>query len=458
MISRKLALRDKLLYFILILMGFQAFPVLRIGGSFKVYELISLVLIFVNIAQTTSNKRTNVISIITFLFFVFSPIASFLYSRLFLDYPSAFFTRYRETSGLRYNYYVFPLLQIMYMVFNYVVFTSFISARNIYVNLDQILKTAILLGTIIACYSLFAMYGYDFIAKFPEFIQAKGPYNDRSTGLSQEPGAYVLYQGWICLFIFFSKNLYSKSGWLILLIINVTSLILTFSTILVALGAIILVSIFLFRLTAKTKRKFLLAITILLAAVFSWVFFFDDQGLVDRYFINKISDFAASKNDNTLTSGATRSYTSGIGYEIFKQYPLFGVGVGSSNYYMYTYEYKMGILFFGERLQPNTFPQNLFSCVFSEQGIVGAIFLFVLLIYLLYKFWIKRNKSGYHKMFLIGMLFTLFSMFSISPAYLLFLWVYAAFGIGYIKFYDETHSTGNNLVISSGTALELSKL
>lgn len=134
-----------------------------------------------------------------------------------------------------------------------------------------------------------------------------------------------------------------------------------------------------------------------------------------------------------MDSGGFRSYTTGIGIKIFLDHWLTGVGVGNSIYYMHIYENRMGIISFGETLQPGSFPQNLFSIVLSEQGIIGGLLLIGFLFSCLRKFWRFRNNSKYNNMFLIGALFNITAMLTIAPEYSLFLWVFFALGLGYVK-------------------------
>ena len=82
--------------------------------------------------------------------------------------------------------------------------------------------------------------------------------------------------------------------------------------------------------------------------------------MFETLFLNKATNFFYAP-DHTLDSGSFRSYTGRIGWEIFYNQPLLGVGVGNSVYYMHLYEFKMGIVNFGDTLSLGIFPQNLYA-------------------------------------------------------------------------------------------------
>jgi O-antigen ligase len=327
---------------------------------------------------------------------------------------------------------VFPVLQLIYMFFNYVVFYSIIEARKIYELFNRLVKLMVWIGTGIAIYSLFAMFVVDVVAKLPEFLQNKKEFLMRSTGLSQEPSFYVLYQTWLVLFVFYSKNLFNKWTWFLLLGLNIISLVFTFSTTLVALILIIGLSFFILKNPLKIKLLLLGGIAVSTLVVYVILLNSSNWDYIETFFINKLTNFFSSP-DHTLDSGSFRSFTTRIGFAIFGQYPLFGVGVGNSIYYMYQFENKMGIIVFGERLFAGSFPQNAFSIVLSEQGIFGVLFFMLLLGKMFVEFWKFRNYDNYSRMFFIGFLFNVAALMTIAPIYSLFIWVFPALGIGYIN-------------------------
>jgi hypothetical protein len=433
-ILKRFDLETRLTCLIIFTIGCQQFPIIRIGGSFKLYELFAICLLFLNLFSVSKDRlRFSKISFFVFGVFIISPAISYIHSLIFLPYPEGFYRTYSKTaSSFKFNYSIFPALQLLYMFFNYRVFESITKSVKLYFSFERIVRACIWIGTIIAFYSFFAMFFVDIIAKLPEYLQNKTPYHFRSSGLSQEPSFYVLYQTWIVLFIFYSKKLFSKSLWTILMIINGISLLLTISTTLVALILILVGSFFVLKNSFKIKIGLFILLCFLATLIYLVIMSTSSGPLIEALFINKLTNFFSAP-EHTLDSGSFRSYTARIGVAIFKQYPVFGVGVGNSVYYMHLYGDKMGIVIFGETLFAGSFPQNTFSMVLSEQGILGGTFLFLLLFQLIKEFWKYRNYDTYCRMFFIGFLFNVASMITIAPIYSMFLWVFPALGIGYIR-------------------------
>ncbi|MDB5159545.1 MAG: hypothetical protein JWR50_4252, partial [Mucilaginibacter sp.] len=345
-------------------------------------------------------------------------------------YPTGFYLKYPEATSFKFNFYIFPLLQLIYMFFNFSAFNEITGSLYIYQNFERILKTTVIIGTCIAGYSVLAMLIFDPVRYLPSFIQAKHLYVFRSSGLSQEPSFYVLYQTWICLFAWYSKKMFSKNLWYFLIAINIVSLIFTFSTTLAGLALILILNAFIFKSAFKTKAAILFFIVIIVTAGFVIINHFELNEYFEYFFISKTNSFFNAP-PHTTDSGSFRRYTSGIGLQIFKDNWLTGVGVGNSIYYMYKHEFKMGIEVFGETLSPGTFPQNLFSIVLSEQGAIGGLTLFYFLIASFRKLWRARNCGRYGKMFITGFLFNVSAMLTVAPVYSMFLWVFIALGLNY---------------------------
>lgn len=427
----KLDLKDKLAYLILLFIGFQQFPVIRVGGSLKLYEVFALALMAVMLL-TARPTQIRIFTLLAFLFFVVSPVFSYLYSVFFLGYPKGFYLQYPGAAGFKFNFYLFPVLQLLYMFFNFAAIEGIYSSRKLYAYFEQIVKNMVIVGTIISVYSITASLTVDVIHMLPNFIQNKALYHFRSSGLSQEPSFYVLYQSWICLFSFYAKALFSRQRWLIVTAINCLSLVLTFSTSLVGLIGVIFLSLFILKTSFKVKLRAAVASLLAVGTVVSIIFYFDLYPLFEYMFVNKLQNFVNAPS-HTGDSGSFRAYTSAIGLRIFNDYPLAGVGVGNSIYYMFSYEFRMGVISFGETLVPGVFPQNAFSSVLSEQGLIGGIFFSLFVLKMLHVFWVNRNRYAYSQLFLIGGLFNVVAMLAIAPVYSLFIWAFMAFGMGYIR-------------------------
>jgi O-antigen ligase len=428
-------LKYNLTFFIIILIGFQQFPVLRIGGSLKVYEILAIILLLVNVSTYNQQMTIHKKVFFSWILFVISPIISLLVAYLTIRYPTDFFLAYPKTSdSFKFNYEVFPILQLLYMFFCFSVISTIYTNKLLYRNTDKVIKISVIIGTCIAIYSLIACFTTDIIIYLPEFIQHRTEYIFRSCGLSQEPSFYVLYQGWIVLFTYYSKKIFKKITWILLMTINIFSLLLTFSTSLIGFVIVLLASIFLFKNSKKIYFIFICFLCI--SGGYLYITMSNNIEFVESIFINKAQNFFSSPN-HTMDSGSFRSYTARIGLEMFKDYPITGVGVGNSVYYMHKYDSRMGIVEYGETLHAGIFPQNTFTCVLAEQGLIGGIGLFFLIAVIIRSSWKNRNKNTLCKVFFIGCLFNIIAMFAITPVYSLFIWVFMAFALGYYNYLDK---------------------
>jgi O-antigen ligase len=210
----------------------------------------------------------------------------------------------------------------------------------------------------------------------------------RVTGFSIEPGTYVIMVAWICLYLTFLPKIFSNKRTKILLILNYSVLILTFSTALIAFFLSIIV-INLFFMNFFNKIKFIFAGIVVVTII---IFLLNYFGLLEifQYVLQyKVENFFRLST-HTLDSGAMRSYTSRLGLEVFKDYPLFGVGAGNSYYFMWLHEFDLGITRWGETLSGSLAPQNAHAKILAERGLFG--YLFFILFYFLFCICIKYIK------------------------------------------------------------------
>jgi O-antigen ligase len=254
--------------------------------------------------------------------------------------------------------------------------------------------------------------------------------------MSQEPSIYVLYQTWIVLFSYYSRKLFGKTGF-VLIGINTLSWILTFSTALLAFFTILIISFFVLEIPRRIRY---FSVLIMGVIVLGGITFIAKNNEVSAYlnliYVNKARDFFTLP-DHTRSSGAVRIYTARLGYEIFKEYPIVGVGVGNSVYHMNGHDSKMGIRQYGERLGPGTFPLNTFCCVLAEQGLIGTIALAGFIGAIVRSSWKHRNRDKLCKVFFIGSLFNISTMLSLAPVYCLYIWVFLSLSFGYYKYIDR---------------------
>lgn len=430
-----------LIYFIFITIGFQQVFVLRFGGSLKLYEVFSLILMFLIIYEAIIKRKLSVTkgSVYTFLFFVVSPLISlilfYVYSHDFRDY----YEMYPDATGLRYDASLTPIILFFYFIINWFVINSVITSEEVYRHTNAILRGGLIVATIIALYGLYAAFfsgvlGWvDPIKLLPEYIQYKADqssYGFRVAGFSQEPSFYVLFQSWVVLFIYFYKNLFSQSVRKVLLIINISALIFTFSSALLGLVVAMIINMFLFSGFQKTILIILAGLFLALLGVA--VLPSEMLELVYYVFFYKIQGYLSAPV-HTLDSGAFRSFTTRLGIEIFKDYPLFGVGPGTSNFFMHQYVNFLNIEVFGETLKKGSFPQNTYSKVLAEQGLLGFIFLMLFLLTSIISFYRCAKQNYAIRVFFIGSVTTAIMLLSIAPQYSLFIWLFIALGLNNLQ-------------------------
>lgn len=417
----------KLLTSLILLIGFQQFPVFFVGGSFKLYELLGIILLCIRGIRW----KKDLLVVLIFTFFVVSPAISLL-SFFMCDDVSSYYRLYPNVRNtFRHNVYIFPFLQLIFMLVNYVVLYNIYINEKIYKRFDLILKWIVIVGTGIAIYSIFAMFTGDPISHLPNIIQNKHIYDFRSSGLSQEPSNYILFQGWIVLFCWYSKRFMSKAIWMAIFTVNVLSLILTFSSTLVLFVGVVTLMIFLFS-RAYMKFVYIGTFVVLIWGTYLSLSKYVDVEMLNYAMVQKLEDFVVGKDD-AGGSGGFRHYESSLGWIIFKENPLLGVGVGNSTYFMHEAARKTPIIPMDEQLTENSFPPNTFSCVFAEQGILGGMSFVAMLIVIVCRLW-KYKKVKYGKLLLTANLFNIGCLFVIAPQYSMYLWVYMFMSLGYMRY------------------------
>jgi hypothetical protein len=361
------------------------------------------------------------------LFFIVSPLVSLIYYFIWLD-ASNYYQRFPEAlTELRFNIYFIPFLIMLYYLFNWVTINYIIGSRWVFYNRDKLVKIFVLSGTLVSIYSLYGLFfvyylGFpDLVPAFLDFRNSNPTFQIRPTGFSAEPSSYILMQSWIVLFLLFIPNLYSNSRKYILLLINGLVLILTLSSGIVAfLGAISVYFVFF-----QGFKKLLGFIAVLSILIFVFLFFVNNYvniEYVQYTFYDKIVELF-SPPETILSSGQFRSYTSWLGFEIFKDFPFFGVGGGNSYFFLFNYEKNISIRTYGFELTHSIAPMNIYTKVLAELGIFGFIFLIGFMFYSLYTFGKLHNQNEFFKVGLIGTIMTLGFFFSIYPEYSLFIWL-----------------------------------
>ena len=421
--------RDGLLFFLFICIGFQQFPIIRLGGSFRLYEIIAVFLLMLFIKSKSAKFKR--IDILLLMLFGFSPIISLISNWIQNGYPYSFYHEYPYIVGdFRFNFFIFPFLQIFLCFLNFVVIRYFVSVHE-YWDYKRYIKAFVIVGTIIAPYSLFSFFtDTNIIRVLPSSFQHVSEYHFRTSGFSQEPGCYVLYQSWVVLFSIYIRDCFSpkKGYWIIA--INILALILTLSSLLIVWCVLIIISPFIFKMSLKSKVRVAIIVGMVFTIIYLFTYSSEYYPIIENYFVNKINNFFSTP-DHTLDSGSFRNYTGRIGHRIFGDNPVWGVGVGNSIYYMHLYANYMGIVTYGEEIGPGVFPQNLLSCTLAEQGAVGFLLLIIFVVYIVNIAFKCRNYNRLSKLIFLGTLFNIASMASLAPIYSMFLWIPLSYGLGY---------------------------
>lgn len=442
MLQRSYLSTKKLLYSLFALIFFQnAFVFSVAGGTLKWYELASILLLFY-LMFCVKRMIVDKVFILLLLLFVVSPIisdiCSFVIKPFDEDVYQLYYFRFPEAkTSLRCNFIFSTIYSLMLSLGVFAILYFVINSDYLYRYHQKVTKFFIYTGTVVAFYSLYQFFGITFLG-LPDFVPAfldgrnfRGAIgNHRAGGFSIEPGSYVFIQSIVVLYLIVGKNYFSNRKRKKLLVINIIALLLTLSS-----SMVVFFGIFGFYIIFFSKNR--IARVLCIFFIISLIIIFPvlneaTNNLLQYIFITKLQNFISSPN-NTLDSGAMRAFTNGIGYKIFKSYPLFGCGFGNSFFYMPLYEHDMGIQIWGERLNASSIPQNNFSKILAEQGLFGIIPFILLFMYSIRKFY-KYRKDNICLTYLIITLLLLGYNFTVG-VYLtnLFIWLNLALGLNYMK-------------------------
>lgn len=415
-----------LIFLILCFIYMQQVAVINVGGSFKVYEFFATILLGLWILSP-QKKIHGLNSLILFLFFIIIPI--FSYTFFFFDsLKDGYFLKYPDANGIiRYNPNIAPFIIYFYYLIVWVTINTFTGSQALFKHRDFFIKTFILTGTALAIYCWYGLFGVhllhlpDPIAILPDYRKYNPVDSIRFCGLSSEPSIYIQIECWVFLGVLFFKNLFKKSTWAFLIVLHLFTIIMTFSSALLAM----LVSTLIYTLLVLPMRKKIQIVTIVASVFTVLILIVESIGLGDLayyFLVQKISNFLIPSN-HTLDSGAFRSFTARVGMEIFKDHPIIGVGPGMSVMFMYLYENSLGIVEWGQRLRHDSLVENCHSQILAETGILG----YGLIMYFFSRFswqcWKRRKDDPIFAFGLTGALMTLMMFASIHPIHSLFFWV-----------------------------------
>jgi len=165
--------------------------------------------------------------------------------------------------------------------------------------------------------------------------------------------------------------------------------------------------------------------------------------MLGYFFIVKFKEFIDPSSAVGQNSGLQRAFTSLLGLEVFKDYPIFGVGAGNSYFFLHTYENRISI--WADMLTYSTAPQNSHSMILAEMGVLGY---FAFVIFYFSTLWkavkeYRKSRDVMIKAHIIGTLSTFGFLFSVYPVYSLYLWFNIALlmnGLYFSRFYDNNNT------------------
>lgn len=440
----KLISEEKLIFYLICFFTFFIFYqqvfVINIGASFKIYEFIALVLL-ISFCLTKRPKIYSKYSFILFLFFVIIPTFSYIYY-LFNTDKELYYIRFPEAmDSFRTNIYLAPTIILLYYYFNWVTFNYIVSSKLVYINKKKIIRLFVISGTLIAIYNFYAFvfiksFGFpDLIPPFLDFRNSPTQVTGRFCGFSDEPGTYIVLQTWVVYYLFFYQHILNLKHILLLRVINGVALLMTFSSMLVP---VILIGGLAFYLKAKLKSKliFIVFIFIFVHISVKVISHYNLNGLFYYVIVEKVSNYF-SPPDNTLDSGAYRSFTTRLGIKIFEEYPVLGCGGGASCFFIWKNENKVGIKQWKEVLSSTSYPQNCYSKVLAELGIIGGGTLIIFYVFFLIKCWRYRKKNALCVTSFWGTLCIIVILNSVYPETSMYLWFNIALAANELFFIEK---------------------
>ncbi len=422
----------KLIVFLFGIIYLQQVLVVNVGGSFKIYELTAFLLLTAFCVRGRKYLVHSQLSMLLFFFFIISPLPGTLYQYLTIDALDGFYQRFPEARGsLRYNLFVAPLIIYLYYVICWLVINTINGSSLVFANQKYLVRLYVTIGTIVSIYSL---YGFFFvrIMGFPDLVPGMVDYRNhrptyelRTSGFSSEAGDFAFMISWVVIYLFYYPNLFTRKKTLLLIAINGVTLILTFSTNLIAFTGAVGLTILAFD---SIQKKMKLAIGISTITLISF-YFIANSGYYELFkyvFFEKATNLL-EKPEIVASTGSIRSYHIYMGFELFNDYKLFGVGGGNSVFHLWKYDDLMSAQLDGVK-------SGLVK-VIAETGLFGSFFF--------YGFYIasfgalinrRKRKDSMIKIGFAGLVTTILMQISLYPVYSIFLWINLALVLNHLKF------------------------
>ena len=414
----------------------------NIGGSLKIYEVLLAILLSLYLVDRTISDR---ISLSLFFFFVLCPLAGMI-----LYYMDGSFNTYYERFPearvwQRFNPGFAPLMIFLYDLMNWIGFNSISSHKKVFQNRKKIVKLFLYSGCFVIIYALYAHY-FIFKMNFPDIIpdildsrNSLPEKEPRISGFSAEPGTFIFLLSWMLLYLVYLNDIFTRQ-WIrySMIFLVLWAIFLTMSSAIVGIFLSFLIYCLLCWKPAKIIR-----LGAVILAITTIGYLSQDKVNISHLkysFVDKIERFISGSN-HTSGSGAMRSYTAKLGYELFKDFPIFGVGSGNSYFFLWRYEHDTSTIPTIEKINHSTPPQNSHSKILSERGLVGYLFLLIFFVSMILKSRRQYLNGAISKnifaLTFISTTMLFIMMFSIYPIYSFFLWLNTALMNNMLKFSER---------------------
>lgn len=421
----------KIIYsFIFSTIFLQQVLVINIGSSFKIYEFFSVVFVIFFLSNFRINSKE---SMLLFIFFVVLPFISLFTFPFYFD--NQYYAKFPESLDIiRFDVKYSGFLIFFYTLLAFCTYNHISNSKYVYLNRYKLAKIYIIGSTAALTYSFYALLIYfyglpDLVPAIIDFRNSKPTEQFRFTGFSSEPGTFIYSVAWSVIILINMENLFSRRLKSFLILYSLFGLILTMSSQLIIVMIAILWNYFMLKKYSSKKIIIFSSCTFL----FFYLLFLNEEYSFIKYILfDKVSDFITAPS-HTLSSGSFRAYTSLIGYDIFSNYPVIGVGAGNSVYFMFQHEFTQGIVSWGESLTATTYPQNSHAKILAEYGAAGYLIFALFFGYLIHKFYASISNS-FGRIGFFGVFMTLFMFFSVYPEYSLFIWIPIAFTTSCVRF------------------------
>ncbi len=409
---------------------FQQVFVVNIGGSFKIYELLALVLVPL---YMFNNKFIiySKYSLLLFLFFIISPILGSITSYFnYNDYFNFYNIYPKMNNSLRYNMYIIPFIIYLYYIFTWTFFNYIMFLKLNILELNKIIRIYLFSSLLI---SFYALYGFIFVYHlgFPDIVPTFLDYRNnapswqwRPSGFSSEAGDLCYMLSWSVIILIFKKDIFPPLKSKIYLIVIGSVFLLTASSMIV----LFFISLFIWSLfyasSLSKKLLYILGIIIIVISMILLSIYFDIYNLLEYYAYVKFQH-VANPQDHIGSSAGIRGYQWQVGMKLWLDNLLFGVGGGNSYFHMWRVD-MLGVAELDS-------PKNIYIKVLSELGLFGfsilALF-FTIVFRFLYK--IKYMKNAYANILYVGLLNTILSYNALTSTYTIWLWLNIAIILSYL--------------------------